>query len=127
MHVRGFPLMDSFRKAQSCKQGMQSNIPHEENLICTTGSRVCTTLRRSQARPYSRRQQMKIRDLNWHNGIPRYVVFRERCPICRTREFHASMSHPLRSVLQYLAVHPVRCQNCWRRYYWLKPGSIARN
>ena len=70
---------------------------------------------------------MRLRDLNWHNGIPRFFVFRERCPLCRTREFHASMSHPFRSILRFVAIHPVRCQNCWRRFYWLKPGTIPRH
>jgi hypothetical protein len=67
---------------------------------------------------------MRIRDLNWHNGIPQFFVVRERCPLCRATEFNLSAQHPLKQVLRYVAIRPVRCANCWRRYYWLKPGRI---
>jgi len=69
---------------------------------------------------------MHLRDLNWHHGIPTYFVLRERCPLCRATEFHPSVSHPFRSILRFLAIHPVRCQNCWRFYYWLKFSTLRR-
>jgi len=66
---------------------------------------------------------MRLRDLNWHHGIPKFLVIRERCPLCRATEFQMSLSSPITRGLRFLAIRRVRCMNCWRRYYWLKIGS----
>jgi len=70
---------------------------------------------------------MRIGDFNWHNGIPQFFVVRERCPLCLATAFNLSAQHPLKQVLRVFAIRPVRCANCWRRYYWLKPGRIRQN
>jgi len=69
---------------------------------------------------------MGIRDLdmNWHRGIPRLFVLREHCPLCRATEFQVSMPNPLNNLLRAFSIRRVRCMNCWRRYFWLKPGRI---
>jgi hypothetical protein len=75
-------------------------------------------------RTFTRSISMRIRDLNWHNSIPRLFVVRERCPLCLATKFNLSARHPLRLVLRCVAIRPVRCASCWRRFYWLKPGRI---
>lgn len=66
---------------------------------------------------------MQLRDLNWHNGIPKLFVLRERCPLCRATEFQLSSQNPFNSLLRSMAIRRVRCMNCWRRYYWLTNGA----
>lgn len=70
---------------------------------------------------------MRLRDLNWHNGIPKFFIVRERCPLCRTTEFQVSMPTPVTTLLRLFAIRRVRCMNCWRRYYWLKAGRIRHS
>jgi len=68
-----------------------------------------------------------ISELNFHNGLPRMLVLRELCPVCRATEFQTSMSHPLTSLLALFSIRPVRCMNCWRRYYWLTRRHFNRS
>ena len=69
---------------------------------------------------------MRMRDLNWHNGIPQFFVMRERCPLCRATEFQVSMPSPVTNLLRTFAIRRVRCMNCWRRYYWFRLGKLRR-
>ena len=61
---------------------------------------------------------MDIAGVNWPKSIPRLLWARRECPLCSSIEFHAAESGVLDRVLSLLALSPVRCVNCRRRYYW---------
>jgi hypothetical protein len=70
---------------------------------------------------------MAMRNMNWHNFIPRIFVLRERCPLCHATEFQVAMPSPVTNLLRSIAVRRVRCTNCWRRYYWIRAGRIRHS
>ena len=61
---------------------------------------------------------MEIGDRGWPSSIPRILWKRRQCPLCSSIEFKTAESHPLDPFLRPFALSPVRCVNCWRRYYW---------
>ena len=60
---------------------------------------------------------MDIEGLNWPSRIPRILWMRRECPLCTSIEFRAAEPHALDGPLALFALRPVRCVNCWRRYY----------
>ena len=60
---------------------------------------------------------MDISGLNWPGNFPQFLMTR-RCPLCGSVEFQAAEPHSLDGFLKLFALRPVRCVNCWRRYYW---------
>ena len=67
---------------------------------------------------------MNTASLNWPGRLPRLLLIRRECPLCSSIEFRTAESHPLDTLLALFALRPVRCVNCWRRYYWLSKRSI---
>jgi hypothetical protein len=63
---------------------------------------------------------MDIAGLTWPSKVPRLLWMRRECPLCSSIEFRTAESHPLDRLLKLLMFYPVRCANCWRRYYWLQ-------
>jgi hypothetical protein len=61
---------------------------------------------------------MDIASLAWPSNVPRLPLMRRECPLCSSIEFKTAESHPLDRLLKLLMFSPVRCANCWRRYYW---------
>ena len=61
---------------------------------------------------------MDIAGLNWPSSVPRLLWMRRECPLCSSIEFQTAESHPFDRLLGLFALRPVRCVNCWRRYYW---------
>jgi len=61
---------------------------------------------------------MDIAGLTWPSNVPRLLLMRRECPLCSSIEFKAAESHPVDCLLKLLMFCPVRCVNCWRRYYW---------
>jgi hypothetical protein len=59
-----------------------------------------------------------ILDLHWPGSVPRILWVRRKCPRCTSIEFQTADSHSLDGLLRLLALSPIRCVNCWRRYYW---------
>ena len=59
---------------------------------------------------------MEIVDRLWPSGIPR-ILWRRQCPLCSSVEFKEAERHPLDRLLRIIALFPVRCVNCRRRYY----------
>ena len=47
-----------------------------------------------------------------------HVLWHRNCPLCSSIRFEAAESSPLDTLLSLLMLRPVRCINCWRRYYW---------
>jgi hypothetical protein len=61
---------------------------------------------------------MDIADLTWPSGIPRLLWMHRECPLCSSIEFSTAESHPLDRLMRLFSLTPIRCINCWRRYYW---------
>jgi hypothetical protein len=61
---------------------------------------------------------MDIAGLTWPSNVPRLLLMRRECPLCSSLEFKIAESQPLDRLLKLLMFCPVRCANCWRRYYW---------
>lgn len=61
---------------------------------------------------------MKSTTLTWPSSLPHLLLFRRQCPLCTGTEFQEAEAHPLDGMLGLFGLHPVRCSNCWRRYYW---------
>lgn len=55
--------------------------------------------------------------LQWPSVMPRLLWPPRRCPVCTSVEFTSTEDYALDYVLTWLALHPVRCVNCRRRYY----------
>jgi hypothetical protein len=53
----------------------------------------------------------------WLTGLPRVLSSPKVCPVCTSFEFIDAEFRPLDRTLSLLALHPIRCVNCWRRYY----------
>jgi hypothetical protein len=58
---------------------------------------------------------MSILELSWPSHVPR-LLFRV-CPLCRSIEFSRAEPGLIDGLLRCFALEPVRCVNCWRRYY----------
>jgi hypothetical protein len=54
---------------------------------------------------------------SWPAGLPRVLGSPEVCPVCTSFQFVDAEFRPLDRILSVLALHPIRCVNCWRRYY----------
>jgi hypothetical protein len=52
------------------------------------------------------------------NWLPRVLWIRRLCPCCNSTQFKPAELHAADGVFGMLALRPVRCMYCWRRYYW---------
>jgi hypothetical protein len=60
---------------------------------------------------------MSVLELSWTRRVPR-LLFRCRfCPLCRSVEFRRAERGVMDGLLRCFGIKPVRCANCWRRYY----------
>ncbi len=55
----------------------------------------------------------------WPTWLPRVLWPRRVCPSCSSVQFKPGELRPHDGLLAMLALRPVRCMFCWRRYYWL--------
>jgi hypothetical protein len=57
------------------------------------------------------------------HGLPRIpqILNSKQCPLCSSIEFREDVPQPLDRLLRFFAFRPVRCVNCWRRYYQFAP------
>jgi len=69
---------------------------------------------------------MDIAGLHWPSGVPRLLWLRRECPLCSSIKFEDAELHLLDPPLRLLALYPVRCVNCWRRYYWFAKGKVDK-
>jgi hypothetical protein len=68
---------------------------------------------------------MSVLELNWTSRVPR-LLFRCRvCPLCSSIEFRRDESGPMDGLLRHFALKPVRCVNCWRKYYCFDARGAA--
>ena len=66
---------------------------------------------------------MDIASFHWPGILPRILWMRRQCPICSSIQFQLAESEPLDGLFGLFALRPVRCVNCWRRYYWFAGRS----
>jgi hypothetical protein len=59
---------------------------------------------------------MKIPEMTWPSMIPR-LLWGRSCPRCSSIEFQTAQGASMDVPLGVFALTPVRCSNCWRRYY----------
>lgn len=64
--------------------------------------------------------------MNWPSGIPRLLWIRRVCPLCSSYEFKEAESNAFDGPMSFFALRPVRCVNCWRRYYWFAKASVDK-
>jgi hypothetical protein len=57
----------------------------------------------------------------WLGRLPRVLWSRRECPLCSSIHFKQAESGRLDATLNMFGLRPVRCANCWRRYYWFGP------
>jgi hypothetical protein len=60
---------------------------------------------------------MNVKAMNWPNWLPRVLLIRRACPHCDSVKFKPGELRPYDGLLGLLALRPVRCMFCWRRYY----------
>jgi hypothetical protein len=61
---------------------------------------------------------MKTTSLHWPPGLPR-LLLRWQCPLCTSIAFTEAEQSAMDPLFRMLHLFPVRCCNCWRRYYSL--------
>jgi hypothetical protein len=52
------------------------------------------------------------------SAFPHVLWARRECPLCSSLEFRQAETKFLDRMMSWLSLRPVRCVNCWRRYYW---------
>jgi hypothetical protein len=55
--------------------------------------------------------------LSWPPAVPRFIWIRRKCPLCSSIEFKSAEREWLDVFFRLLSLRPIRCVNCWRRYY----------
>lgn len=60
---------------------------------------------------------MKTAALKLPSLLPRVLWMRRKCPLCSSVQFEAAVPEPRDKLLAPFRLRPVRCVNCWRRYY----------
>lgn len=63
---------------------------------------------------------MSIAGIHWPSPLPKILWMGRSCPRCSSVEFRSAELEPLDVFFAVLSLHPVRCVNCWRRYYWFR-------
>jgi hypothetical protein len=60
---------------------------------------------------------MSSLEVNWPSRIPRLLFGSRVCPLCTSTEFRSAELGVMDKLLRRFALTPIRCVNCWRRYY----------
>jgi hypothetical protein len=62
----------------------------------------------------------------WLDRLPKVIWTQRQCPLCSSIHFEQAESGPLDNLLGLFMLRPIRCVNCWRRYYWLaRAGGVV--
>jgi hypothetical protein len=65
-------------------------------------------------------------ELNRPHFVPRVLLRRKVCPLCSSFEFNTAEIGPMDALLRLLRLKPIRCANCYRRYYCWAAGEKIR-
>jgi hypothetical protein len=60
--------------------------------------------------------------MRWLSKFSGFLLFDQKCPLCTSILFTEAEHQSLDRLLTLLAFHPVRCANCFRRYYSFAKG-----
>jgi hypothetical protein len=58
----------------------------------------------------------------WPQQLP-HLLWKHQCPLCTSLDFEAAEIGGGDFLMKLFHATPVRCSNCWRRYYWFKSAS----
>jgi hypothetical protein len=68
---------------------------------------------------------MGVLELNWPSFAPRFLFRCKSCPLCSSIEFNSAEFGPMDAIMHLFTLKPVRCVNCFRRYYcWSSTKTI---
>jgi hypothetical protein len=63
---------------------------------------------------------------DWPAWLPHLLWIQRKCPRCNSVKFKQAESRLFDGLLRFIAMRPVRCAFCWRRYYWIAlHGAVA--
>ncbi len=60
---------------------------------------------------------MSASEMHWPSFAPRLLLRCRVCPLCSSIEFSPAEVGPMDRWLRLFTLKPVRCVNCFRRYY----------
>lgn len=60
---------------------------------------------------------MKLINIPWLSRISRLLLFSQKCPLCTSVYFNQAEYQSSDRILALFGFRPVRCVNCFRRYY----------
>ena len=60
--------------------------------------------------------------MRWLSRFSGLLWFGQQCPLCTSMLFTEAEHQSLDRLLTLVAFHPVRCANCFRRYYCFAKG-----
>jgi hypothetical protein len=60
---------------------------------------------------------MNAASVSWPRLMPR-LLWRRKCPLCTSTSFQEALPERVDLLFHLLGFAPIRCSNCWRRYYW---------
>jgi hypothetical protein len=61
---------------------------------------------------------MNFSNRTWPAWVPQLLWIRRECPRCNSLKFKQAELRQFDWLLSMVALRPVRCMFCWRRYYW---------
>jgi hypothetical protein len=56
-------------------------------------------------------------EVSWPSRVPRLLFSCRLCPLCSSIRFSQAEPGTMDRLLRCFGLKPVRCVNCWRRYY----------
>ena len=68
---------------------------------------------------------MNFSNRTWPSWVPQLLWIRRECPRCNSVKFKQAELRPVDGLLGMIALRPVRCMFCWRRYYWFAWQSAS--
>ncbi len=78
---------------------------------------------KSRRRHLVKEEIMDLAMQGWLDRLPKMLWSRRQCPLCSSVHFAEAEAGPLDGLLGMFMLRPVRCVNCWRRYYWFAMTS----
>jgi hypothetical protein len=68
---------------------------------------------------------MNLASFHWPAQIPRLHWMGRPCPRCHSIEFTSAVTEPFDRLPALFFLQPIRCVNCWRKYYSLRRAEPA--
>jgi hypothetical protein len=78
---------------------------------------VLSRYRLTEGKMLKSKQPETSSGVRWLSKFSGLLWFGQKCPLCTSILFTEAEHQSLDRLLSLLAFHPVRCANCFRRYY----------